>query len=100
MSVNAQIIEDNRILHTMKKEHPNLQLIHLNADDLFEDTILEHWYKEKLWEQSYWPRSHFNDILRWGDKDIYHLTQKMKCWLHRTIIITSGYGSVAIILMT
>lgn len=58
-------VSDTALLQALKIEFPNLQLLHLEAGHLFRGSILEYWYKERMWEQSYWPKSHFNDILRW-----------------------------------
>lgn len=63
--MTSKIIKDTFLLHELKEQLPNLQLLHLNAAKLFENTILDHWYREKKWEESYWPKSHFNDVLRW-----------------------------------
>ncbi|XP_064120791.1 lactosylceramide 4-alpha-galactosyltransferase-like [Macrobrachium nipponense] len=63
--MTSRNVSDTALLQALKTEFPNLQLLHLEVDHLFRDSILEYWYKERMWEHSYWPKSHFNDILRW-----------------------------------
>ncbi|XP_068229106.1 lactosylceramide 4-alpha-galactosyltransferase-like [Palaemon carinicauda] len=63
--MTSPVVRETALLQALKTNFPNLQLLQLNVDLLFKGSILAFWYKERMWEKSRWPKSHFNDILRW-----------------------------------
>lgn len=63
--MTASVIKENALLHNMTSQFSNLHVLHLNLSQLFHGSLLEAWYIQNKWKDSYWPQSHLNDGIRW-----------------------------------